>query len=98
MVDLARKYYDTDIAAINAGSIRNDTVIPAGKLTYAKISNIINSPLVVKKITGQVILEMLEYSVAATPEYSGAFLIVSGLSFEYDWNKKPKIINVNIGE
>lgn len=65
--DLSRLYYDTDIAAINAGMIRNDSFIPKGRLSYSKISNIIDSPMIAKRVLGSVILAMLEYSVKLYP-------------------------------
>jgi hypothetical protein len=61
--------------------IRNDTVIPVGKLTYAKISNIIDSQMVAKRVTGKAILAMLEFSVNEYPGYAGKFLFVSGIKF-----------------
>jgi len=39
--------------------IRNDMLLPVGKLTYSKISNIINSPMIVKIIKGKYILQAL---------------------------------------
>lgn len=79
--DLARLYYDTDICLINAGMIRNDAILPVGRLTYSKISNIIDSPMIAKKITGRNILKALEYSVEEYPGFAGKFLFVSGLKF-----------------
>lgn len=59
IADLARLYYDCDVTAINAGMVRNDSIMGPGKLTYSKISNIIDSPLVVKQVRGSTILKML---------------------------------------
>lgn len=81
MADLARLYYDSDLAAINSGMVRNDVVIPPGRLTYSKISNIIDSPMVVKQVKGKNILEMLELAVSHYPQFSGQFLFVSGVRF-----------------
>lgn len=81
LADLARLYYDSDAAAINAGMVRNDILIQSGRLTYSKISNIIDSPMVVKKVSGKNILEMLELSVATYPQFSGQFLFISGIRF-----------------
>jgi hypothetical protein len=39
--------------------VRNDTLLPAGRITYSKISNIINSPMVVKRITGAILFNIL---------------------------------------
>lgn len=61
--------------------IRNDSFIPKGRLSYSKISNIIDSPMIAKRIVGSAILAMLEYSVKLYPEFAGCFLFVSGLRF-----------------
>jgi len=81
LTDLSRLYYDSNIAVINSGMVRNDTIIPKGRLTYSKISNIIDSQMIVKKVNGKAILDMLEYSVSQYPGFAGQFLFVSGLSF-----------------
>lgn len=47
--------------------IRNDALIPVGRITYSKVSNIIDSPMVVLKVTGNVIKEALELSVGSYP-------------------------------
>lgn len=47
--------------------IRNDALIPVGRITYSKVSNIIDSPMVVLKVTGKVIREALELSVGSYP-------------------------------
>ena len=64
---MVKKYYDADCAFINAGMIRNDALIPVGRITYSKVSNIIDSPMVVLKVTGKVIKEALELSVGSYP-------------------------------
>ena len=96
--DLSRLYYDTDIAAINAGMIRNDSYIPKGRLSYSKISNIIDSPMIAKRVLGSVILAMLEHSVQLYPEFAGSFLFVSGLKFQFDHTKSPRVQKVWIGK
>jgi 5'-nucleotidase len=98
LADLARLYYDSDVAAINAGMVRNDVLINSGRLTYSKISNIIDSPMVVKKVTGKTILDMLELSVATYPQFSGQFLFLSGVRFEFDPDSTPRVKTVTIGD
>lgn len=98
LADLARLYYDSDLAAINSGMVRNDVIIQPGKLTYSKISNIIDSPMVVKQVKGKNILAMLELSVSNYPQFSGQFLFVSGVRYEFDPDKTPRVQKVTIGE
>ena len=47
--------------------IRNDALIEVGRLTYSKLSNIIDSPMVVLRVKGEVIKKALELSVGAYP-------------------------------
>jgi 5'-nucleotidase len=94
LVDLVRNYYDADVALINSGMVRNDVVIPAGRLTYSKISNIIDAQMIVKKVKGKALLEALEMSVGLYPEYSGQFLFVSGIKFTFDHTKTPRVQQV----
>lgn len=61
------------------------------------LSNLINNVLVVKEIPGNVMVELLEYSVAGLPGYSGCFLGVSGIRFTYDIKKTPRVQEVYIG-
>jgi hypothetical protein len=89
--DLARLYYDCDITAINSGMIRNDIVLGPGRLTFSKVSNIIDSAMVVKKVKGKAIFDMLELSVSQYPNYSGQFLFVSGLRFAFDHRLSPRV-------
>jgi hypothetical protein len=74
--------------------IRNDALIPVGRLTYSKISNIIDSQMVAKIISGNNIMRMLEYSVSEYPGFAGSFLFVSGIKFEFDHTKKPRVQRV----
>jgi len=86
------------VSLINAGMVRNDTVIPSGRLTYSKISNIINSPLIVKKVTGAVLFQILEYAVSQYPGFAGQFPCVSGLRFEFDPTATPRVRKVIVNK
>lgn len=83
-----------DCSILNSGSIRNDLLIPPGELRYSVISNFINNVLVVKEVSGKVLLEILEYSVSGLPGYAGCFLGVSGIRFTYDIKKVPRVQTV----
>ncbi len=91
-------YYDVDCCILNSGSIRNDMLIPPGELRYSVLSNLINGVLVVKEVTGDVLLRALEYAVSALPGFSGGFLIVSGITFTFDIKKSPRIQEVYVGK
>ncbi len=70
-----------DIAFVNGGGVRKS--IAAGDITYEDILNVhpFGNSLCMVEATGQEILDALEMSVRVTPEESGGFLQVAGLSF-----------------
>ena len=74
----------TDIAFVNGGGIRAS--ISAGDITLNDILSVhpFGNMLTVIEVTGQQVLDALEWSVHSLPGEFGGFLQVSGLSFEYD--------------
>ena len=84
--DLMRFYYNADIALMAGGTMRGDTIYPAGVL---KLGDIIHcfpfeDPCVVIRTSGNAILSALENSVSKLPALEGRFCQVSGLEFGYD--------------
>ena len=80
--DAYRDQAGSDIAIVNGGGIR--VSIAKGDVTYGDIINVhpFGNMLCVIEVTGQQILDALEWGVKAVPEQSGGFLQISGLSFE----------------
>lgn len=97
--DAARAATGADIAFVNGGGIRED--IPVGDITKGKIAAIFpfGNTIEVKKITGQDLKAMLEWSVSDYPAAKGAFLQVSGLTFAFDPAKEAgsKVTDVMVG-
>ena len=90
--DLFRYYYDTDIAFLNSGTIRNDIILPEGNIKFSKLTNIIEDLVIVKLIPGSVVYKMLESAVRGLPHsFMGSFLLVSGIKFKYDLTKTPRV-------
>jgi 5'-nucleotidase len=58
-VDMFRYYYNSDIAFLNSGCIRNDIVLPEGNIKLSKLSNIIDDIVIVKAIPGFAVFNML---------------------------------------
>ena len=75
---------DADIAFAPGGNIRDE--LHKGDITSNEIFNIspFGSYLSVLEVTGQQVLDALEWSVHALPGEFGGFDQVSGLTFEYD--------------
>ena len=82
--DAYREQTGADIALINGGGIKED--IPAGDITYGDIISIhpYGNMICVVDATGQQIIDALEWGARSLPDENGAFLQVSGLSYEID--------------
>ena len=80
--DAARDQSGADIAFVNGGSIR--VSIEKGDITFGNILAVhpFGSMLCVLKVTGQQILDALEWSCRSVPDENGGFNQVSGLTFE----------------
>ena len=84
--DAYRAAGEADAAFVNGGGIR--TSLNAGDVTYGDILAVqpFGNKLCKITVTGQEILDALEYSISKVPAEFGGFLQVSGLTFTYDPN------------
>ena len=85
-----------DIAWINGGGIR--TELKAGDLTLGAILKVhpFGNSLTVIEVTGQQVLDALEWSVHSMPGEFGGFNQVSGITFELDCTiESPVIVDEN---
>lgn len=82
--DAFRIMLDTDIAMINGGGIRSD--LPKGEVTFNDLLTIFpfNNTACIATLTGQQLLDVLEFSVSLLPYEDGSFMQVSGLKFNVD--------------
>ena len=80
--DAYRDQSGADIAIENGGAVR--AIIDKGDITYGDIISVkpFGNELCVIEVTGQQILDALEWGSRHVPGESGAFLQVSGLSYE----------------
>ncbi|MCR5203733.1 MAG: 5'-nucleotidase C-terminal domain-containing protein [Lachnospiraceae bacterium] len=80
--DAYRDQAGSDVAIVNGGGIR--VSISKGDITYKDILNVhpFGNMLTVREVTGQQILDALEWGCRATPSSNGGFPQVSGISFE----------------
>ncbi len=71
-----------DVAVVNGGGIR--TSIPAGDITLNDILKVhpFGNEICVLEVTGQQILDALEFASRDTPAENGSFLQVAGMSYE----------------
>ena len=94
--DAFRVTLGTDIAMVGGGSIRKD--LPAGDICYDDIFNVFpfNNTTCIATLTGQQILDALEFGVGAWPTDFGGFLHVSGMTYEFDGSvESPVVYDVN---
>lgn len=91
MCDIMLTAVDADCAILNSGSLRSDCVFPAGPFTMKDLSNLLPllDPLLVLKLNGQQLLEVLENGVSQHPKLEGRFPQVGGLVFGFDPSKEP---------
>lgn len=80
--DAYRAMSGADVAFVNGGGIRAE--IPAGEITMEQIYAVhpFGNLMCMAEVTGQQILDALEWGSRAVPEEAGGFLQVSGLTYE----------------
>ncbi len=92
--DAYRDQTGADIAVIGGGAIR--ACLPAGELTMGQILDMspFNNSVSVIEVTGQQILDALEWGARGIPDEYGGFLQVSGLSYEiHSYIDTPCMVN-----
>ena len=82
--DAFRIMLDTDIAMLNGGGIRSD--LPKGEVTFNDLLSVFpfNNTACIATLTGQQLMDVLEFSVSLLPYEDGSFMQVSGLKFNVD--------------
>ena len=95
--DAFRKVLKTDVAMINGGGIRAD-LLP-GDVTYNHLLSVFpfNNTACTATLTGQQLLDALEFSVSFLPEENGSFMQVSGMKFEVDASVPSPVVVDSIG-
>ncbi|MCR4891229.1 MAG: bifunctional metallophosphatase/5'-nucleotidase [Lachnospiraceae bacterium] len=80
-----------DCVIVNSGSIRDD--VEKGEISYGSLLKVcpFNTELCVFNVTGQELLDALEYGLAFFPDDFGGFLQVSGITFDVDLDKDPGV-------
>ena len=81
VTDAYRTIGNTEIGFLNAGSVRNS--LPAGEITYSSAVNVLpySNEIMTAEVTGQTILDALEFGVMNVPIKSARFPQVSGMTF-----------------
>ncbi|KAK9472018.1 Metallo-dependent phosphatase-like protein [Dipodascopsis tothii] len=98
VADIMRVWYGADIALVAGGTLRSDTVYPAGavKLKDIVLTFPFEDPCVVIEITGRELLDALENGVSKLPALEGRFLQVSGVRYTFCTEKSPRVQTVTV--
>ena len=102
LADVYRASTQADIALINGGSIRTNSVYGPGKLSKRDIMSILpfENPIVKLSVPGYLVRAMLERSVAEVhrSKESGAFPQISGMRFSFDAARPPgaRVVEVTV--
>lgn len=90
--DALRHFTDADIALVNGGGIRSD--IMRGEILFNDLYDVMpfGDMIATGTLSGQQLLDVLEYSVSALPAESGTFMQVSGLCFEVNPNIPSAVV------
>ena len=88
VADIIRTETDADFAVVNGGCLRANIVYPSGPLLLRFMDQVIPGvdTIVRLRLSGHLILDMLENGVSKYPQYEGRFLQVSGFKFKFDPN------------
>ena len=84
ITDAVKASTNTEIAILNGGGIRND--LKKGNITSSTVIDILPwfSYIIAKQLTGQVILDALEFGVSKLPNAFGGYPQASGITFDLD--------------
>ncbi len=100
LADILRGRYQTDVALVNAGQIRDS--IPPGPVNRKRVLSVLpfDSPTVTFTISGEALRLALENSASRLPSLNGRFLQVSGLTVTYDLAGEPgaRVRQVLVGD
>ena len=91
--DAFKELGEADITILNAGAVRMD--IDAGNITYQEIVDVMpfSNDIVVKRINGQSILDMLEFGIKDLPNPSSRFPQVSeGVTYKIDESINSSVV------
>lgn len=82
--DAFRIVLNVDVSLLNGGGIRTD--IPEGEVTYNHLLSVFpfNNTACTAYLTGQQLVDILEFGASSLPGEDGSFMQVSGVRFELD--------------
>jgi 5'-nucleotidase len=101
IADLMRAAMQADVALINGGGIRGNTVMPAGPLRRRDVLTIqpFANKIVKVDVTGEILREALESGLSQVERTAGRFPQVSGLRYVFDPTRPAgsRLVSVGVG-
>lgn len=101
VTDLLRAAMQADVALINGGGIRGNTVLPAGQLRRRDVLSILPfaNKIVKLDITGETLRLALENGLSQVERTAGRFPQVSGVRYVFDPKRSPgsRLVSVSVG-
>jgi len=101
IADLMREAMKADVALVNGGGIRGNSVTPAGALTRGDVLKILPfaNKIVKLEVTGEALRAALENGLSQHEKIAGRFPHVSGLRYAFDPQKPAgsRLTSVVIG-
>lgn len=82
--DAFRTFTGADIAMVNGGGLRKDLM--KGQIRFVDLYNVMpfDDKIATGTLTGEQLVDILEFAVSSLPKEAGVFMQVSGLRFEVD--------------
>ena len=101
IADLMRAAMQADVALVNGGGIRGNTVLPAGPLRRRDVLTILPfaNKIVKLDVTGETLREALESGLSQVERTAGRFPQVSGLRYVFDPTRPAgsRLVSVSVG-
>ena len=90
--DAFRQFTGADIAMVNGGGIRND--IAQGEIRYNDLYNVMpfDDKIATGTLTGEQLVDILEFAVSSLPKEAGVFMQVSGLRYLIDPSVESPVV------
>lgn len=90
--DAFRSFTGADIALINGGGIRSN--IKSGDILFNDLYNVMpfGDMIATGTLSGQQLLDVLEFAVSSLPEEAGVFMQVSGLRYKVNSNVPSPVV------
>ena len=87
--DIVMQSVNCDVVIINSGTFRSDCIHPAGEFKIGDLKKIIPfpDPVLVLRVTGRILHQVLENGVSQYPKLEGRFPQVGGVAFAFDPSK-----------